>query len=208
MGGRADAEHAKEAWRGHYPPCLLHTRHESAATTAGRCSGLTARAQGREVGVVKKQRGHVVSASLSLFLHLCVSSLHSTLSHPRFECSRRVSVMPSASNHPRRGVGSPTWNIQSPLSDFTLCIPVASAVAHIHQTPFFFLSPVFSFVEIQEAVFPASLRNISGYSSARVLFCPRSAARHRLLFNLLPLMTVKQAKVQVPTLRETRINLQ
>lgn len=82
----------------------------------------------------------------SLSPHLCRSSY--TCVSPPYTPLSHILASRAAVSHGTTGTRcrSPTWNIQSPLSGFTLCIPVASAVAHIHQTLF-----SFSFVEIQAA---------------------------------------------------------
>lgn len=209
-GGRADAEHAEEAWRGHYPPWLLRTRHESGRQLSPPLAAAAVWQRGHRDGrwAWSRSRGATPSPRLCLYSYTCVSPPYTRLSHILglsaaglcpWRRQRRITHGEVLGVQP--GTSSPLCQ----TSPFVFRSRPLSLTSIIHL---FFFSPVFSFVEIQEAVFPASPRNISGYSSTRVLFCPRSAARHRPLFNLLPLMTVKQAKVQVPTLRETRINLQ
>lgn len=175
-------------------------------------AGLTARAERREVGFVKKQRGpRCVRTSVCLYCCTRASPPYIPLPHiPLVESSRLVSVQPSQHSIAHTKVFQS--NLEHPVL-FVRLHPLYSGLirrrSHPSNTFSFFSSPPSSIVEIQGAVSPpASPSNISGYFSARVLFCPRSAARDPPLFNLLPLMTAKQAKVQVPTPRETRINLQ
>lgn len=216
---RADVGPAGEARRGRYPARLLLSRHEgglrlSPPLAAAASDSLTARGQrdGRWASL-RSRRGLSVSTPPSLCLHRCTS--HTTPSHPPVGSSRLASALrpPCGRQHsinPHRGVpvrpGTASPLCQAPPFVFR---PHPLSLTSIKHACFvFFSSSPSSFVEIRAAVFPASPSNISGYFSARVLFCPRSAARDPPLFNLLPLMTAKQAKVQVPTPRETRINLQ
>lgn len=155
-------------------------------------------------------------ASISQHLSVCIPvHLFLCLSHPVFFLSffffSLLFLWPTVTSHIARATGNSQvlkCNLEHLVLFVCLHLLYSSQIHcsfHLSKVPSLFLHPApFSLP-------PCAISPFTGYIFASLLFfffffvlVPHAPQ----LFNVFPLMTIKQGKVQVPTLCGTRINLQ